>query len=350
VKRFTTGVAVLAVVCSAPAVAQETPADLLAQAKTLYEQLEVERVIPVLRRVLSPSVLLTVSPAQRAEASTYLGAAFALTGQRDSAVFHFRNALQWDPFTDLDPTRFTPAQASLFVEARRRIFAVGIRPAPEATLDPRTEPAVFTFVTTHSARVRTAIRRSDSAAATETQVTDGDVSGLHQARWDLLINGRLAPPGRYALVVVASSRVLTRTDTALVYFTLEHLGESPEDTIPELGPGQLLAERGSRRTASRGLFAGLGVALGALVLSEGLTSDDLGGGRTPGRLLAATAAGTGVVTFLNQRKGRDMPENVAENARRRGARADSNVAIRQRNAERVARTRVLIAPAAGAEP
>src|SRR5436309_16038564 len=133
-------------------------AELLQQARQLYERLEIERALPLLRQVVSPEWPLEVTNAQRVEAYKYLGAALVLRGKPDSAVLYFRAALERDAFADLDPAQFTPAQQGAFAAARRLTFSVGARPIPETRVDPRTGRVTVTVVTTHAATLRVTLR------------------------------------------------------------------------------------------------------------------------------------------------------------------------------------------------
>ena len=100
---------VVLAVGAAPALAgQGSTGELLGQAHEFYERLEVERALPLLRQIVSPNWPFEVTPEQRVDAYKYLGACLALAGKRDSAVLYFRAAIERDPFTDLDPSRFTP--------------------------------------------------------------------------------------------------------------------------------------------------------------------------------------------------------------------------------------------------
>jgi hypothetical protein len=119
-------IAVLLVLLAGRAHAQDTTQDTTAatlrRARDLYEQLELERALPLFREIVSPAWTFDVTAAQRVEANLYLGAGLVLLGARDSAVTHFRAALERDPFADLDPSRFTPAQLDAFQAARRAVF------------------------------------------------------------------------------------------------------------------------------------------------------------------------------------------------------------------------------------
>src|SRR5712692_8354905 len=214
-RRLALGLALVAI--ASPEVgAQTETADLLRQAQALYEQLEIERALPLLRQIVSPSWPHEITTDQRVQAYTYLGASLALTGVRDSALLYFRAAIERDPFTDLDAQRFTPAQLGLFREARRLTFAVAARPVAAARVDPRTERVTFTVVTTHAAALRVELRPAPGQAGWV--LFEGVNDGPREVPWDgLLPNAHLAPPGRYELAVVGRSQLLGRSDSARVY-------------------------------------------------------------------------------------------------------------------------------------
>jgi len=339
--------AVVLAVGVAPALAaQGSTAELLGQAHQFYERLEVERALPLLRQIVSPNWSFEVTPDQRVDAYKYLGACLALAGKRDSAVLYFRAAIERDPFTDLDPSLFTPAQVATFDEARRHTLAVAVRPIQAARVDPRTTRVSFTVVATHAALVD--VKLSAIGAGSPLVLFQGTMDGVREIAWDgLLANRRLAPPGRYTLAVAGRSRVTGAADSARVYFDLRHEIAQLEDTLPDLDPRVLLPERISAEAARRDVAAGLGVAAAALLIA-GAANGDLGGSERGGAdVVAATAAVTGVVAFLAHRRQGAIPQNVTANARHRAQRDSTNVAIRGRNADRIAATALLVSPAAG---
>lgn len=339
--------AVVLAVGVAPALAaQGSTAELLGQAHQFYERLEVERALPLLRQIVSPNWPFEVTPDQRVDAYKYLGACLALAGKRDSAVLYFRAAIERDPFTDLDPSLFTPAQLATFDEARRHTLAVAVRPIQAARVDPRTTRVSFTVVATHAALVD--VKLSAIGAGSPLLLFQGTMDGVREIAWDgLLANRRLAPPGRYTLAVAGRSRVTGAADSARVYFDLRHEIAQLEDTLPDLDPRVLLPERISAEAARRDVAAGLGVAAAALLIA-GAANADLGGSERGGAdVVAATAAVTGVVAFLAHRRQGAIPQNVTANARHRAQRDSTNVAIRGRNADRIAATALLVSPAAG---
>ena len=335
---------------TAPLAAQGTTEDLLRQAHQYYEQLEVERALPLLRQILSPAWPFEVAAAQRVDAYKYLGAALALGGHRDSAVLYFRAALERDAFTDLDPRSFTPAQVTLFAQARGLVFAIGARPVAARRFDPRTERLTVTVATTHAAALTVELRAL--AAPASAVLFRGTSEGLRELDWNgLLDDGRLAPPGRYVLVTHGTSTLMPTTDSSTVYLDIAHEVEPFEDTLPALGPRDFLPERISPAAATNDLLKGLAVAGATLVIAEGLTNGDLGGGlRAGSRVVAGAAAVTGGVAFALRRSNRDIPENIAANARRRTEHQAANDGVNRRNAERLARTVLVITPAAGVGP
>src|SRR2546427_7347810 len=85
-----------------PLRAQSETSDSLRRAQELYERLDIERALPLLRQVVSPSWPFEITKDQRVPALTYLGAALALAGARDSALLCFHTTVAREPFPDLD--------------------------------------------------------------------------------------------------------------------------------------------------------------------------------------------------------------------------------------------------------
>lgn len=327
------------------AAAQGETADLLRQSRELYERLEIERALPLLRRLVAPGWPFAITDAQRVEAYRYLGAALSLSGRRDSALVYFRAALERDPFTDLDATNFTPDQLTAFAAARRMTFAVGVR-GGEQRVDPRTQRVVFTVVSTHVAALR-GIVRGFGGAAQDVMLFDGRNDGVREITWDGLGgDARLAAPGRYEILVAGQSQLASSADSARLYFDLTHDVEPLEDTLPDLTAADLPPARHRRDAAAADLAKGAGVAAGALAIAEALGSDQLGEGNTA-PWVAGVALAAGLVAFVHRSSHMEQPHNVTANQQRRAARQTENDAIRRRNAERLARTILVVRPAAG---
>ena len=336
-----------------PAGAQGNTAETLTGAVRLYEDLQVERAVVLLRQVISPSSPYEVSREQRIQAYKYLGAALAVLGQGDSAVVYLRAAVERDPFVDMDPQSFSAAERAALAEARTRTFAVAARPVAATTLDPRTERLAFTVLTTHAARLTVAVHGAGGnlTAADNAALLDAEVDGLRELPWNAVLrDGRLAPPGRYVLHAAGSSALNGTSDTTRVWFDVRHEREPLEDTLPPLGAADFLPERHSTAVAGRDLLRGVGMAGAALLAHVVVADRRLGGGGAYAGAAALGGTAAGVVAFLVRQRNRDIPANVAENARRREARAEHNAAVMQRNADRIGRTRLIVTPAAGAAP
>ena len=346
------GLVALAMVLAAPsaAVAQDTSAAVLQRARSYYEGLDLERALPLLRQIVSPHWSFAVTTAQRVEAYTYLAAALVLVGQRDSAVSYFAAALARDPFTDLDPLEFTPAQTMAFAAARSRVFAVAARPVAPTRADVRTERIRFTVATTHSAALQVSLHPVD--AGTRFPIFEGESEGAREVVWDgLSPDRRLAAPGRYMLSVVGRSRLSARTDSASVFFLVAHEAVTLEDTLPDLGRTARLPERAGAGGAPRELAKGVLVAAGALLLSGAVVNRELGGGEQGGAtLVAGMAVAAGAAGFLALSRRHDLPANIQANLQRETERRAANQAIRQRNADRLAQAVLVITPAAGVGP
>ncbi|HVH09711.1 MAG TPA: hypothetical protein VM736_07935 [Gemmatimonadales bacterium] len=348
-RRLILGISLIAA-AAAPIRAQTETRDSLHQARELYERLELERALAVLRHVVSQSWPYAITVPQRVQAYAYLGASFALIGARDSALLYFRAAIERDPFADLDAQRFTPAQLTLFRQARLLTFVVAVRPVAAARIDPRTERATFTVVTTHAASLRIELRPAGGQAATVLFLGAND--GVRDVPWDgLLVDGHLAPPGRYELVVVGRSTLVNRSDSTRVYYGVTHERPPLEDTLPDLRPADLLPERLSRSAGRGDLLRGLGVAAAALVISNTAANGDLGhSGSSLAIGVAGAATIAGITGYLHARREDVLPTSIEENKRRQAARAAANAVVAQRNAAKLAQTVLVIAPAAGMGP
>ena len=331
--------------------AQANTAERLAAAVRLYEDLQVERAVVMLRQVISPSSPYEVSREQRVQAYKYLGAALALLGQRDSAVVYLRAAVERDPFVDMDAQSFSPGEREALAVARSMTFAVAARPVAPAAMDPRTERLTFTALSTHGADLHVAIRPAGNGAAGSATLLDGESDGMRELAWSGVVDdGRLVPPGRYELFVRGRSRQTTQVDSARVWFDVRHDRPTLEDTLPALGPADLLPERHSPAVARKDLLRGVGVAAAALVTQSLVSDRRLGSSGSHASGVAIVGIGAGVVSYIARQRRSDIPANVVANRQRQAERAKRNAEIAARNAERLAQTRLVVAPAAGAAP
>lgn len=327
--------------------AQGSTAESLEQATRLYEDLQVERALVLLRQVISPSSPFEVSREQRVQAYTYLGASLAILGMRDSSIAYFRAAIERDPFTDLDPSRFTERERSAFGEARIRTLAVGARPLLPRRIDPRTDAIPMVIVSTHNAAVR-----AEVVAAGDTSgvvVFDRESEGVRELSWNArLADGRIAPAGRYWLVVRARDKA-GLTDSSSVAFELAHDLPALEDSLPALSGAELLAERWPRSSAYRQLGKGAAFAAAGLAISALGNAKLRGDGRSLAGGIAIAGIASGVAGAIDRWRHPVNDVAVAQNQRRRDAIAARNAEIASRNAARLALLRIIVIPSGAPE-
>ena len=340
--------AIATALCLAPAVAraQGNTDETLRRAIQLYEDVQLERALVLFRQVVSPSSPFEVSRDQRVTAYKYIGAGLALQNMRDSAIVYFRAALERDPFTDLDARNFLEKEQAAFAEARRRTYAVGVRPVTPDTVDPRTQRISLALMTTHGSAVSLELRPAGSA--TGDVLFNGEGDGLVEVAWTgIRRDGRLAPTGRYELVALGQSKLLKRTDSSRVYFDLKLDHPPLEDTLATLGPGDLLPERHPPGAAARDLSKGLLVGILSFALPRLIAGGDLAPDASMGAAAAGAGAVAGVYGFATLRRNVTIPANIAANIQRRAERERMNTAIRERNAVKLGQSKVIVTPAAG---
>jgi tetratricopeptide (TPR) repeat protein len=325
------------------ATAQSSTDEALNRAIALYEKLDVELAMVILRRVISPSSPFEVSREQRVRAYTYLGATLAILGQSDSAVVYFRAALERDPFVDLDAARFTPQEQRALAEAKRLSFATAARPLVSTRWDPARDQVTFSAVTTHSAALRVEIQPANGGTPAVLYDREGD--GIREVTWNGMIGPRLAAPGMYELRVIGRSLLGGRVDSASASFTLRHEFPTLEDTLPDLSSNDLLPERHAPKAGRSALLKGMAVAAVTILIPRLAGNSELrDGGSGIAATAAGTAAGAGVAAFLIRRRRPEIAANIAINDRRRALRAAENAAIASRNADRIAATRLELIP------
>lgn len=317
----------------------------LRQAIRSFENLEIEQARALFQRVISPSSPFPVSEAQRVTAYKYLGATLASLGQRDSAVTYFVAAIQRDPLVDLDPRSFGEQERSVFGEAKRRVFRVGVRPVPRDTLDPRNDRLNLTIATTHLGQVHVELASTDTDA--RIVLFDGDVEGARDIPFNGLIpgSGGFIPSGIYELVITAQSRsIASGRDSSGSLIEIRHQVAPLEDTLGTLAAEQLLPERYPSSVASRSLVVGAAIGVSALVAGQVVARSTLEAPSTHATAIAVAGLGGGLYAYLYGRQHPEIPANMEENQRRQASRMRRNQEIMQRNGERVAATRIVVRP------
>jgi hypothetical protein len=345
--------AALLALTPAAAGAQSTQ-QYLDRAVAMYEALQVESARPILLNIISPNYLQTVNPEQRVTALKYLGASYALLDNQDSATVFFVAALDFDPFTDLDPSKFSAAELVPFNQAKRRIFKAGIRPIAPKVIDPRTEATAYQFqlVTTHRANLLVELVHLGDTARKEV-LFQGESDGVREIRWSgVMSNGQLADSTVYMLRATAASRLAGSSSNAPVtverqFLKVEHSFAPLEDTLPSLVPGEdLLVEKYSSRAPWLDLVKGAWVATAAVAVPLVAFNGDIRWG-PHSATAAALALGSAGASFYYRFQKREILANVQENTRRRQQRLLFNAGVKARNDTRLEARKLVVTPAAG---
>ena len=353
--------ALAALLVAAPALcgAQQSTADRLRQAIDLYEAFNVEAARPILTQIISPSYLQQVTAEQRATAYKYLGASYAVLAQADSAQQFFIAALDFDPFTDLDPTKFAQTELDAFTRAKSQIFKVAVAqmpgPAllrPQPGLPPDSGAYTFRVISTKRSNMRVRVQHQTDTSA-HAELYNGSLDGTRNMPWrGQLDDGRYAPEGVYQLLVEGSeSQSPTAIQRQQLAFRIEHIREPLEDTLPELNPAdsrQLLPEQYPRIAPWQDLARGLFVGGMAMALPLALQRENISGWGQAA-FSGTLAIGTGVTSWWYRRRNPQIQLNVAENQRRREARRRFNDEVTERNRDRERRTLLIISPVSTAQ-
>ena len=343
--------AAIALLGLAPLAQAQTTRQRLNNAIALYKDFQVEAARPILMEIVSPGYLQQITAAERVEAYKYLGASYALQGS-DSAVTFFVAALDFDPFTDLNPADFSATEIGPFNVARTQIFKVGLRAIEPRVVDPGDNTTAYNFriITTQRAALTVElIRQSDNQSAAI--LHQGESNGLRTIPWlGLLPNGEYADSTNYILRATArpvGGAVGTETSTSQ-FLRIEHSYEPLEDTMPDFRVGaELLQEAYPPRAPWNDLVKGTAMALVALGLPALALTDDLAARQTHMMAAAGIGLGAGAISFSYRRQNRSIPEAVRENERRRQLRNAYNAGVRQRNADRLRNRKIIITPTAG---
>jgi tetratricopeptide (TPR) repeat protein len=325
--------------------------EMIAQAVRQYEELNVERALNSFRQIISPSSPFEVSRLQRVTAYKYIGAALASQGQRDSAIVYFRAALERDPFLDLDPNKFTAQEIEALSQAKLNSFKTGVLMGEKElaggrfVLDPQQHALPVKIITTHAGELRVEFVNLVDPSQ-RFVLYRGDNDGFRDLTWNGSVGaGTLLPDGSWELRAWGRSAYTQREDSTAFTFDVAHQFPPLEDTLPALTEEYLLPERHPGSAAWRDLARGtlLGLAAGGFGF---LVASQMKGGTFPtlSIAMAGTGVATGTVTFVLRRRNLNIPENIAENNRRRAARDALNAEINRRNRERLAQTKLVLTP------
>ena len=329
-----------------------TTGQQIERAKQFYQAFNVEAAQPILLNIVSPGYLQPVSASERVETYKYLGASYALQGKVDSAQTFFIAALDFDPFTDLDPREFSATELGPFNDAKAAIFKVGLRPILDRVIDPGSDSTAYNFriITTQRAVLNVELVRQDNSQVSAT-LYSGESQGPRTIPWrGVLSSGEFADSTTY----IVRARAQTVGPNAGQEITTQHLlrvehSFAPlEDTLPTFQVGaELLQEEYPARAPWFDLVKAAAMAGTAVALPYFALTDDLTNRATHSFVAGGLGALAGGISFTFRRQNRSIPDNVRENERRRQQRNTFNAGVRQRNAERLQQRKLIVTAIAG---
>lgn len=311
----------------------------LRRAIQAYEALDFQQVVVQARAALRERL----NSAERARAYELLGFAFSATGQPDSAISGFKEAILLDPDRQLDPRRVSPRITGYFNAALGQVLVVRQVKVDSARFISGTQGSgvPIRFTVTSPARVRTRAISGQNTLLVDSSV----VAGTLNLKWSgTLPNGDPVPAGKWTISVEAfgaGQNTFSASQDVQVTVgavdTLSHLTALPGYT--ELPETEIPPQSG-RPLGIALLYTGA-VGIGAVALNNG----DLGSatGREVG-VAAAAALVAGFVMTLRRPAPRPALGNIQYNRLLREQLARRNADITQQNSQLRRQVQITMVP------
>ncbi|MBI2796513.1 MAG: hypothetical protein HYX65_07420 [Gemmatimonadetes bacterium] len=329
----------------------QTAEDNIQAAIKSYENLEVATALRTFSQVVSPTSPFPVTEAQRVMAFKYMGAAYASLGNPDSARIFFQGAILRDPFTDLDPNKFTDRERGAFAEAKRTVFKLNALISRDSIAAGSGHAFLIRTVTSHAGRLVVSVQRNDSAGRPIVLFSSDGVDGPRDVTWNGTVAGRAVDPGAYDLIISGESQdnlSAGKKDSTRIGFEIRWLHEPLETELRALKPDELLPTRTSASGPWIDLGKGVAVAGVAFILPTALGNASKTDATVGNAAVAAgLGAAVGLWSFIQRTNDRSIPENVNENNRRRAAWQAVNDERAARNQARLDAKTILLVPSAG---
>ena len=349
-RRLLALVLLLTALGAGAASAQQTPAQLIAQARGKFDEFQPESAQALLELVLSPNSGAT--PQQQVRAWVLYGISQLWRDNAAAAQQAFRQALQRDPTLRVDSLEFLHENLLRAFNSERVLVAPAPAPGPAApvvvqltvtaevprdtTLSAEGNLLPITLVLSRLARGIVTVSPADAP----TVIVWGDTlpAGVSGALgWNLHDqNGNVVPSGRYALRVTAMDSVGEVSPTIERGLVVARTEADTQPLPPPLAPSAFEPETRPLKRASPSVLliaAGFGAAaallpsaLGRTELSQGLSGDGTA------YVVAASVTAAGLAGFLGGHRVQPMPENALRNAELRQRDEASRAAIRAANA------------------
>jgi hypothetical protein len=204
------------------------------------------------------------------------------------------------------------------------------------------------MITTHRSQLRVEMvpQTPDSNSRREV-LFQSDNDGPRELPWrGLLRSGQRADSGLYEIRASGQSARSNVATSDRQLFRIEHVYEPLEDTLPAFAPNDTLPTEYRSTAPWQDLITG--TVLGVAAVSLPMLALDADVKYAPHAVTAGLVGFTSAAIAFSYRRGhRTIPQNVAENNRRKAQRAAFNAGVQTRNHARLNQTILLICPPTG---
>ncbi len=286
----------------------QTPAALLEEGVSAYNDLEFGLASRILRRAVESDAQPPLTTVERERALVYLGATEALRDRRNEALQVFRDLVLLNPRYRPDGLVFPPRITQVYDEARRTTKALVVEvPAEQVLVAGSSRWRVRLWV---SSGHHVAVRIRDQSGRSIRRLYNGQLADSVVLTWNGLTAAGSAPSaGRY--VLEAASMVTADTPIRSVRVPLR-FQNAPLRTLSQPAPppdSLLLPEK--RSVTSGLMFLVPATVIGAVLILPALGSD--AENREVRIAVGGAVTLAGLVGFILQKPGKPIPENIAYN-------------------------------------
>lgn len=338
-KLARTCVVILSLILQRTELGAQEPTSLVDRAIRAYGDVDFDAAVGFLRRWFASPAATTAPPTERRRALTYLGAAEALRGNRDSAAAAFERLVFLDPRTRLDELVFPPEVTTLYTGVRQRTKAVIVEVAQISEFHPDSGAYAARVIASSAHPLRAVLRQPDGR--TVRVLYSGFIADSMILRWDGRDSvGAAIAPGSY-LLEIQSSTVLGDAVTRVLQLPLD-IQVVRSDTLPHPVPPDTLAPRArlGAGPGSEALAGGLLAATAAALLPVVLAPD---AEVQPARfVVAGIAGGMGLLGFVRNFPGKTIARDRTVNTTARDAWRTHVAATIAENRARRERARIVV--------
>lgn len=317
----------------------QTSNELLDRGIRAYADVDLDAAVGFFRRWFASADAAGAPASDRRRALTYLGAAEALRGNRDSAAAAFERLVVLDPRFRIDELLFPPEITTLFSAIRQRTKVVTVETEPRAEFHPEGGAYSVRVIASSAHPIRAVLRQPDGR--TVRVVYTGFIGDSTDLHWDGRDStGNVISSGSY-LLEIHSSTVVGDAVARVLQLPLDISVERP-DTLPHppapldtIAPAARAPAGPGAEALAGGLAAAAVAALLPAVLAPGA---DIEAVRF---IVAGITGGAGLVGFVRNLPGRPIGNPLVTAAALDAWRGQVAAAIAENRARR-ASARIIV--------